>query len=48
MDLWWTYEEKAEKTYSKKLLQPIDFPNGEYGIRTRDLRLARAALSHLS
>ena len=24
------------------------FPSGEYGIRTRDLRLARAALSHLS
>ena len=24
------------------------FLNGEYGIRTRDLRLARAALSHLS
>ena len=24
------------------------FDNGEYGIRTRDLRLARAALSQLS
>ncbi len=26
----------------------LDIANGEYGIRTRDLRLARAALSHLS
>jgi hypothetical protein len=27
---------------------PLFFFDGEYGIRTRDLRLARAALSHLS
>jgi hypothetical protein len=31
-----------------KVIQLFVLTSGEYGIRTRDLRLARAALSHLS